>query len=147
MNLTLNRIYDTGEATIGMLLVDGKLQCFSLEDQKQTKKVMHETRIPAGIYQLKLRKEDTPLTKKYRIKYPWFKHHIEITNVLGFVGIYIHIGLNDDWSSGCVLLGDTVNKDGTLLNSVQAYIRFYSLIYPLLDKGEKIMLEINDEVA
>lgn len=147
MNLTLNRIYDTGEATIGALFVEKKLQCFILEDQKQINKIKGETRIPAGIYQLKLRKEDTPLTKKYRTKYPWFKYHIEISNVPNFIGVYIHIGNNDDNSEGCLLTGDTVNKDGTLLNSTQAYIHFYNLIYPLLEKDQKIMLQIKDETS
>lgn len=147
MNLLLQRIYDNGDSTIGALFINNELQCFTLEDQHQDKKIKGETRIPAGIYQLKIRQELTDLTKKYRLRFPWFKYHIEITNIPNFVGVYLHIGNNDDNSAGCVLTGNTVNKDGTLLNSTTAFTTLYMKLYPLLEKGEVLKLHIQDELV
>jgi len=149
MKLKLYRFSDNGNDTIGILFVDGKFFSFTLEDESRPVKVKGETRIPKGIYQLGLQKADTPMTLKYREKYPFFKHHIEVRNVPGFTGIYIHPGNNDQHTDGCLLLGDNVTNNtiapGTLANSVNAWKRLYERLYPLLDKGGQATIEILDE--
>jgi len=100
MQFILQRINDNRKSTIGTLFKkitvgqDEKLvlQAFTMEDEYRDVKVMGETRIPAGFYKLGLRQEDTPKTIQYRQKYSWFKKHIEVLNVKGFTGVYIHIG-------------------------------------------------------
>ncbi|ADD94615.1 hypothetical protein [uncultured phage MedDCM-OCT-S08-C495] len=43
------------DATNGLVFIDGQFECYSLEDQYQAVKVMHETCIPEGEYKVKLR--------------------------------------------------------------------------------------------
>ena len=49
MKLTVVRTQFGTDATNGILLIDGIFECFTLEDQYQAVKVMHETCIPEGI--------------------------------------------------------------------------------------------------
>jgi len=157
MNFILQRFSDNRDCTLGLLfkkIVDGNgerlhLQAYTMEDEYRDVKVMHETRIPAGFYELGLQLIETDKTKAYRIKYPWFKNHIEITKVKGFVGVYIHIGNVDEHTSGCVLLGDTVNNNnvttGEISTSTVAFKRFYDVVHEALTNGTKCFLEIRDE--
>ena len=155
MNFILQRYSDNGTSTMGWLFKKTTpddcpiFQAYTLEDESRDVKLAGETRIPSGFYELGLQKEDTPLTLKYRKKYPWFKHHIEIKNVKGFTGVYIHIGNDDGDTAGCVLLGDNADNNrityGVVSNSTQAFKRFYELVYPHLEKGKKAFVEIRDE--
>ena len=157
MDFIVQRINDNRKSTIGVLLkkfVSGaetktSLQSFTLEDEYRDVKVSGETRIPAGFYKLGLRKDDTPLTLKYRAKYPWFKHHIEILNVKGFTGVYIHIGNSERDTDACLLLGDAADNnsigDGTITNSTVSFKRFYDIVYPHLLGGGVSTIEIRDE--
>lgn len=157
MDFILQRINDNRKSTIGVLLkkiASGKdtitaLQGFTLEDEYREDKVSGETRIPAGFYKLGIRKEETPLTLKYRKRYAWFKNHIEILNVPNFKGVYIHIGNTDVDTDGCVLLGDAVDNNsiggGTITNSTVCFQRFYSIVFDHLNGGGVATLEIRDE--
>lgn len=160
MNFLLQRYSHNQESTQGLLIEKGG-EFFShlIEDQPQEKKVSGETRIPAGFYELKIRKEDTPLTLKHRESYnkghaiPWFTYHIEISNVPGFTGIYIHSGINDDHTDGCLLPVDTIHNnqiettEAVGARSLQAVKRFYDKVYPNLLAGNKAFLEVRDEAA
>lgn len=157
-NLLLQRIFDNKDATCGAILEVNpdktlNLEAFVLEDEFREKKQARETRIPAGKYKLGIRKEITGLTQRYldddRLK-PWFKRHIEVLNVPGFQGIYIHIGNDDDDTEGCLLVGDTLEninlvKIKPLLKSVQAYKRFYIKWFSRLEKGDTVYITIFDE--
>jgi hypothetical protein len=158
MNFLLQRYSHNQESTQGLLLLkEGDFVAHSIEDQPQDKKVMGETRIPAGFYELKLQKHDTPLTLKHRVTYnkgeatPWFTYHIEVCNVPGFTGVYIHSGVNDDHSEGCILLTDTIHNnqiettDAVGARSLQAVKRFYQKVQPILDGGSKCFIEIRNE--
>jgi len=155
MNYILQRFSDNRESTLGLLLKlmdTGKLlfQAYTLEDQFQEVKVKAETRIPAGKYEIVIQREETPKTLSYRKRYPnWFKSHLMLKNVPGFVGIYIHIGNSDTDSEGCILLGDNADNNvighGSISNSTQAFIRFYNELYEYLDNGKKAFIEIRDE--
>jgi hypothetical protein len=124
---------------------------FTLEDQHRDVKVKGDTRIPAGIYPLKIHKADTPLTLKHRKVYgPWFKYHIEIADIPNFSGVYIHAGNDELHTEGCVLGGDSILNNmivsrNQLLSSMAAIKRFYTDIYPRLEAGEVCTLEIRDE--
>ena len=43
------------DATNGLLFIDGLFESYTVEDQYQAVKVMHETCIPEGKYEIKLR--------------------------------------------------------------------------------------------
>lgn len=149
MRFTSQRLFHDNKQTFGILQGEGFKAAFTLEDEPREVKVKGETRIPAGLYVLKIRKEDTPLTVKHRTAYgPWFKFHIEITNVAGFGGIYIHAGNDETHTDGCLLLGDALDLSvdkNPLTKSTVAVKRFYELAYPVLEAGGVVHLEIKNE--
>ena len=157
MNFILQRFSDNRDCTLGLLfkkITDGNgdrlyFSGYSMEDEYRSVKVMNETRIPAGFYELGLQLSDTPKSIQYRARYPWFKNHIEILKVPNFKGVYIHIGNKDEDSSGCILLGDTANNNnvstGEITTSTVAFKRFYDEVHAALEKGTKCFLEIRDE--
>lgn len=153
MTFILQRYSDNRDSTLGIMLKvfdlgKGKatvFQGYTLEDESRVDKVKGETRIPAGVYEIDIQQTDTPLTLKYRAKYPWFKKHLEIKNVPGFVGVYIHIGNFDADTAGCVLLGDNADNNvigpGSISNSTAAFRRFYENVYQHLP----VTLIVKDE--
>jgi hypothetical protein len=166
LNFLLQRYSDNGNSTQGLFFekidlsgIDMQtLEWFShtLEDEYRAEKVKGETRIPGGkVYELKIRQEDTPLTIKHRETYnkgeaePWFEYHIEITGIENFFGCYIHSGISEKHTDGCLLLCDTANnhkiETGDMARSLQAVKRFYQKVYPHLKKGGRAFLEVRDE--
>ena len=129
-------------------MLDGRFFCYSLEDEFREVKVPGETRIPHGTYVVKYRKEVTPLTKKYRQKFPWFKWHIEIIGVHDYDYVYIHIGNDDGDTDACVVVGDEANNNkvakGFIGKSTQAYERFYKAVAPELDKDKPVIIELKN---
>lgn len=147
MKILVERFDSGSKDTLGKLYIDGKFYAYTLEDEKRVVKVKGETRIPAGEYTLKLNKALTPLTEKYRAKYVWFKWHIEVTNVPGFQCVYIHIGNTEKNTDACLLLGMRIgNIEGqrAVLDSVNAFKKFYELVYPKLESGEEIKIKYMD---
>ena len=127
MQVDLIRFDSQNDWTRGVLFINGKGFCFTMEDEARTKKVKGETRIPAGDYDLEFKKVETSLTKKYRKKYDFFKWHIEVKNGPGFENIYIHVGNTDDHTEGCILLGYLcdMTRDNFIGKSAIAYEDFY----------------------
>jgi len=150
MKFISQRLFHDNKQTFGLLQGEGFKAAFTLEDEPRAVKVKGETRIPAGLYVLKIRKEDTPLTIKHRTTYgSWFKFHIEITNVAGFGGIYIHAGNDETHTDGCLLLGDALDlsvESKPLTKSTVAVKRFYEIAYPVIESGAQVLLEIRNEV-
>lgn len=153
MDLLLQRFSDNRDSTLGLLFrrtATGLLfMCYVLEDEYREKKVSKETRIPAGKYTVDFNKADTPMTLRYRSKYPFFKYHLEIKNVPNFQGIYMHIGNVDADTDGCLLLGDTadnnIQSSGNISNSTAAFTRVYKEIQSVIEGGKKVTIEIRDE--
>jgi hypothetical protein len=149
MELTLRRFNGSKETTLGLLYVGGAFQCFTLEDQYQTKKVYGETRIPAGTYEIKLRREGGKHAR-YNSKFSNIhRGMLHITNVEGFSKVLIHIGNRDDDTAGCVLVGDVAHNnvadEGMITSSRIAYLRLYPLVADaILSRGEKVTLKIVD---
>lgn len=147
-DIYLRRFSDDGDSTLGGLYIDSKLFAFTLEDEFREVKKKGETRIPAGVYKLGIKKSVTPLTEKYRNKYSWFKYHIEILNVAEFQNVYIHIGNYETHTDGCVLLGSGAEirdeKSEIISKSTERFKKFYNIIYPLLEKNEMVRLIIED---
>jgi hypothetical protein len=143
MEISVKRYHETKEYTIGRVFIDGQFECYSLEDQKQDVKVMHETRIPEGRYEIKLRTFGGHHIK-YKEKFPDFhKGMLWLQNVPQFKDILIHLGNGDDDSSGCVLLGSQVDlKAGRILYSKLAYTKFYKKVVGELTSGKKLFITI-----
>ncbi len=150
MKLKSQRINDNGESTFSMFYIDGAFACFILEDEHRTKKVWGETRIPAGKYDVELRTEGR-FHGRYTKRFPkMHKGMLHIIGVPNFKWILIHIGNTDDDTAGCLLVGDTVKnnvvKNGKIESSTIAYKRIYPPIAKALLDGEKVTIEIIDEV-
>lgn len=142
MEVNLSRLRNNGDATIGVLLVDWDYFCDTIEDGPREIKIPGKTRIPKGVYELKLRKELSPLTMKYRGIFDWFDWHIEVTNVPGFNYIYIHVGNWEKDTDGCILVGKEM---GWMVGkSKETYKKLYEIIRPVIET-ERVILTIVDE--
>ena len=148
MELFLRRFIHKQESTIGYILMDGVFSVFTLEDQRQTKKVRGETRIPSGRYEVNFKTEPTPLTAKYRAKYDFFTWHLEVKNVVGFKSIYIHTGNYDEHTDGCILVGltaDTIYGGATedmIGHSRKAFKQLYIKVKSALERDERVSIII-----
>ena len=153
MKLDVLRFSSEQDSTSGLLFdVTGKRKflCYTLEDEYRTKKVMQETRIPAGTYEIKYRKEGG-FNKRYTKRYPDIhRGMLHVTSVPNFKWILIHVGNTDEHTAGCLLLGDTqennqIKTNGFIGKSSQAYVRVYDYIANALDKlGEKVTITYYD---
>lgn len=145
MKLKVARLYDNSDSTLGIFSINGKPEAFGLEDEKRDVKVKKETRIPEGVYEVKLRTEGTH-HEKYKAKYG-DKHHgmLHITNVPNFQYILIHVGNTDEDTEGCLLVGLTADlAAGTIGSSTLAYEKIYNIIAPELVAGGSVFIEFVD---
>lgn len=149
MDLVLQRMAKRSDSSYGVIFSEGEHQCFTIEDEKRDIKVKGETRISEGKYEIKFREEGTPLTKKYRKKFPdWFTYHLELQDVNNFSSIYVHLGNFERNTDGCILVNSgvtEVNGEFQGSNSTGAYIKFYKLVSDTLNKGEQVYITIRDE--
>lgn len=144
MKLLLIRYNSAQDHTNGLLHINGKFACYTLEDQFNAVKIHSETRIPEGIYKLGLRKIGG-FHFRYLDKYgPNFhKGMLQILNVPGFEYILIHAGNTDKHTAGCLLVGTSQsNGDNYIGESVKAYKKIYPEIAAALVAGEVVELEI-----
>ena len=149
ISLSLMRFSDDKETTIGLLSINNQFYCYTLEDTFHEVKVAGETRIPAGIYSIQFKKEETELTLKYRERYPeWFTFHLQLQNVTGFDSIYIHNGGNHTHTEGCILVSDSLNVSNEktfLSNSRETYRRLYGYLSEQLDNSIPLRITIYNE--
>jgi len=152
MKLEVLRVSSESDSSSGLVfdITDGrKFLCYSLEDEYRSEKVMHETRVPAGTYQILLRKEGG-FNARYVKKYGDFhKGMLHVQDVPGFEYILIHTGNTDEHTSGCLIVGDSqennqLMKNGFIGKSVQAYKRIYAPIATALENGEEVTITYVD---
>ncbi len=150
MELTVLRYASGTESTLGLLHINKKFACYTLEDEHRDVKVKGETRIPVVRYQVKLRTEGSH-NLRYKQKFPNFhKGMLHVTNVPNFKWILIHIGNDDDDTAGCLLVGDTsvsnINQDGRINNSTIAYKRIYPIIANEITSGRDVWITYRDKL-
>lgn len=167
MRIVLQRFMSNKEATVGGLYIDcpDTPLCFILEDEHRTKKVMSETRIPSGSYEISLRCEGGHYNRyleKYKDvhkdgRYGMLCIHSSgndewkiVTPTMEFQYVLIHIGNNDDHTAGCLLTGTTpthtaFKEKGQISNSTVAYKQIYLKIADKLLSGERVYLDVYDE--
>lgn len=147
MDLKLKRFSGADESTLGLLFVNGRFSCYTLEDQWNEPKVPGETRIPPGRYQIILR-TDGGMHSRYIDRFDFHKGMLWLQDVPNFTFIYIHTGNNDDHSEGCILVGDgqvqNITERGQVTSSVSAYTRLYKAITKALLR-EEVWITIEDE--
>ena len=151
MEICVKRFSDGGDSTIGLIFIDDVFNGYSLEDEARAVKVADETRIPAGRYEIKFRVEpDSKMNQRYQAKYSWFTWHLWLQDVVNFEWIYLHEGVNDNHTSGCILVGDSVNNNvtraGKLGGSPAAYKRIYLAVSKCLESGSRVFITVMDEI-
>ena len=145
-NLEIIRFSSGAHSTLGVSYIlknKGKRSfcTFILEDRFNFihQKVPGETRIPAGIYPLRLRKEGR-----------LHQGMIEIVGVPNFTYCSFHCGNDDKDTDGCPLVGDTaeqnVTKRGFVGNSTDAYERFYKEFVPGLTDESTVKIIDGDDI-
>ena len=141
MKLEVLRISSQSDSTNGILFdttKGRKFLAYTLEDEYRETKEKGETRIPAGTYKIKLRKEGG-FHGRYTTKYgSMHKGMLHVQDVPGFEYILIHTGNTDEHTDGCLLVGNTQTenigtKDGFIGASGDAYKRIYPPIAKVLE--------------
>jgi hypothetical protein len=152
MQLEVVRFSSQKDSTLGLLfeVTDEKREflCYTLEDEHRDDKVMHETRIPAGTYEITLRTVGG-FNSRYTDRFADIhKGMLWVRDIPGFEYILIHCGNDDDDTSGCLLLGNTQTEnlmsDGFVGSSSVAYKRVYTKVADVLEKGEKVEISYID---
>lgn len=148
MKLEVLRFSSQKDSTTGLLFDvtngDRKFMAYTLEDEHRDVKVMHETRIPAGTYDITLRTVGGFHAKYSKRFGEMHKGMLWVRNVPDFEYILIHAGNDDDDTSGCLLVGDTqtqnVTSDGFVGSSVNAYKRIYKPIAEAIECGDEVTI-------
>jgi len=150
MKLDVVRTQFGKDATNGMLFVDGVFECFTLEDEVRDIKVMSETAIPLGEYEIKFRNVGG-FDTKYKARYgsTFHKGMLELQDVPNFKYILIHTGNSDQHTAGCLLIGETQQdldkgKDGFVGGSGDAYKKFYPKVRDALIAKEKVTIKYSN---
>jgi len=153
MKLEVLRFSSGKDSTSGALfsVVEGvkTFLCYTLEDEYRDNKVYSETRIPAGIYEIRFRTVGGFHAKYSKRFQDIHKGMLHIVDVPGFDYILVHCGNTDEHTAGCLLVGDTQNnnmveEDGFIGRSTAAYKRIYPKIAKALERGEEVTIEYID---
>jgi hypothetical protein len=154
MQLEVLRFSSEADSTNGLLfdITDGqrKFLSYTLEDEYRKEKIMSETRVPAGTYNVTLRTEGgfyQDYTERFGSDFN--KGMLWVREVPGFEYILIHIGNTDENTSGCLLVGDTQNnnqitKDGFIGSSTNNYKRIYPPIAEVLSNNGIVSITYTD---
>jgi len=142
MELQLKREIFTDISTIGSLTIDGKFECYILEDKDRginntltleqilRVKVYGKTAIPYGRYEV-----DWTMSARFKVFMPI------LLNVVGYSGIRIHKGNTEIDSLGCLLCG-TRKLSNRITESTIATNKLYAKIEAAKKQGQRIFITI-----
>jgi hypothetical protein len=142
MELQLKREIFTDISTIGTLTIDGKFECYILEDKDRginntltleqilRVKVYGKTAIPYGRYEV-----DWTMSARFKKMMPI------LLNVIGWSGIRIHSGNSELDSLGCLLCG-TRKLSNRITESTIATNKLYAKIESAKKQGQRIFITI-----
>ena len=137
MKLTLNRKWFTEKSTIGVLYINDKFFCYTMEDvvRPAGEKVYGQTAIPWGTYKVVL-----TFSNRFETELPL------LIAVPHFVGVRIHAGNTAKDTEGCILVGDSHTKDfvGT---SRAALGRLMFVLRKAKQDGEDVTITIAAEAT
>jgi len=154
MEVTVFRFADNGNTSLSSFYIDGKFMAFGVEDEKRAKKVMGETRIPSGKYDLVLRTEGG-FHKRYKKLFPdMHKGMLCITNApdykiiadgMEFKYVLIHIGNTEKNTAACYLPNTSVDSSKFIgYESSKAYQLIYPIIADHLEAGGRVAISFVD---
>lgn len=153
MRLFLDRFYKGNRYTIGRLYIDGEYFCDTCEDvdrgltekmdisEIKLIKVVSETAIPRGTYEITLNVQSPKYSKREYYKNFCNGYLPRLLNVPGFDGILIHAGNTAADSSGCILPGFNRIK-GQVNDSKKTFEKLYYRLKYAHDINDKITIEI-----
>lgn len=140
MKLQLKRMVLTDRSAIGELFVDGKRECYTLEDTVREVdgqpvaawKIPHETAIPRGTYAVIVN-----YSQRFKKELPL------LLDVPGYSGVRIHSGNKPADTEGCILVGQLVaGRKDWVGNSLITMARLMQKLEAAYDRGEPITLEV-----
>ena len=127
MELQLKREIFTDISTIGTLTIDGKFECYTLEDIERDVKIKSETAIPKGTYKVIINQSNR------------FKRLMPLLlNVPNFEGVRIHAGNSNHDTEGCILVGQNRSVD-YITKSRKAY----EILFAKMKLAKEITLTIS----
>ncbi len=129
MELLLKRLHKTQKSTIGELSIDGKFECYTLEDVERPEKIHGKTAIPKGRYQVIV-----TMSNRFKKLLPL------LVKVPNYEGIRIHPGNKAEDTEGCILPGTTRGVD-FVGNSRLAFNALFKKINKSLE-SEKVYITI-----
>lgn len=145
MEIVLERKWKKPNYTIGILSIDGKRFCETLEDtdrglkdsmsigQIKSLKKPHITAIPTGVYEVNLNTVSPKFGSRSFYKEVCKGKVPRLLNVKGFDGILIHAGNKAEDTDGCILVGQ--NKVvGQVINSQATFRKLYKILSNSKDK-------------
>lgn len=129
MDLNVKRLEFSEESTVGELSINGKFECYTLEDKVRPVKIAGKTAIPAGRYEVIIN-----FSQRFQRQLPL------LLKVPDFEGVRIHPGNTAANTEGCILVGET--KDKNLVgHSRLAFDRLFEKL-KAASPTEKIFIEI-----
>ncbi len=129
MLITLKRKWLTEKSMIGELIIDKKFECYTLEDVIRKVKVLKETAIPEGKYEVIIN-----YSNRFKKMLPL------LLKVPKFEGVRIHTGNLATDTDGCILVGCKKGKD-KIYESRKAMYNLMSKMLFALDRG-KVYIEV-----
>lgn len=154
MKVLVERLKHDDDSSISTFKIDGKFECFGVEDEPRVEKVAGESRVQAGIYNLGLRTEGGMHPRYKAIYGDMHKGMICIYNApdwklicptMSFQYVYIHTGNTDDHTEACYLTNMAVNSSTFVgSGSKDAYKIIYPKIADAILSGEEVTIEYRD---
>jgi len=141
MELKVIRKWFSTKSTIGEILVNDEVVCYSLEDVARPAgvKIYGETAIPVGKYNVEITHSN-----RYNKPLPLIFNTADLAVEDGygvrFTGVRIHPGNTDKDTHGCLLPG-TTKGDDFVGNSRSAFQKLMELIQEATDNEEEITIE------
>ena len=140
MLLEVKREPSANNCTLGSLFVDGKFECFTLEDvvrevpqlAVEEWKVQDETSIPSGTYEV-IVEQSVHFQKLLPL----------LLKVPGFEGVRIHSGNVAADTEGCILVGKRRTATAVLASRA-AFNALFAKIQAAIAKGETVQIRITN---
>ncbi len=127
MKIQIKRLHKTENSTIGEMTIDGKFECYTLEDKERDVKIKSETAIPKGTYKVIINQSNR------------FKRLMPLLlNVPNFEGVRIHAGNSNHDTEGCILVGQSRSVD-YITKSRKAY----EILFTKMKLAKEITLTIS----
>lgn len=145
MNILVDRVASNHDVTISRVYINDRFFCHGLEDEYRAHKSPGETRIPAGCYDLDVRRMGG-FHQRYSTLFPSLhKGMIEIAGVPDFRWVLIHVGNYERDTAGCLLLGRADFEAWAVWQSKATYKRFYARTIDAVDAGEATILFLDND--